>query len=114
MAHWIVAVGLDGSPQPNDRLLIPAEVDLGDADKGQPKERPCIARTEPKSLLDVGLGLLCVTDIRFVHADRCVREGQIPIERQGPLAFGDCLMGPVGDAEDNAQTQVREGVFRSQ
>ena len=97
MTHRIVAVPLDGSPQPDDRLVVPAKVDVGDADKHLPIEGECIAWTEPEGLLDVAFGLLNATNHRFEHADRCLSVGQIPIERKGPLAFRNSLLDTMGD-----------------
>src|SRR5208337_5681536 len=58
VTHRIVSIGLDGSSQPDDCLLVPPKVGLGDANKHQPIKGRWIARTEPESLLHVGFGLL--------------------------------------------------------
>ena len=114
MAHWIVAVSLDGSPQPEDRLLVATEVDLGGADEHQPKEGPCITRTKPQRLLDMSLGLLGSAEIQLSRSDYGVCVGKVPIERQRPLAFGNSLLSASGDTKDHAQTIVGEGMVRSQ
>src|SRR5271165_6355576 len=89
MAHWIVAVGLNGPPQPVDRLLMAAKYDLGRADKHQPKKGLRIARTEPERLPDVRLGLLGAADVDLASADQRVSKRQVPIDRQRPFAFGN-------------------------
>src|SRR6516164_6688665 len=102
MAHWIVAVGFNGSLQPRRRLVMAAEEVLCYADKHQPIEGLCITRTEPERLLDVCLGLLSAADIHFENADQRVSSGQIRIDGERPLAFGNSLFGTIGGAKDAA------------
>ena len=62
----------------------------------------------------MSLGLLSAAKIQLASADHGVGGGQIPVDRQRPLAFGNALLGAIGDAEDHAQTIVGKGMFRSQ
>ncbi len=114
MSQWIVAVDLHRSPQPLDRLFIEAKKILGDADKREPIVGRRIMRTEPERLLDVSFGILRAADVHFACADHRVSWGQIPIDRQRPLALCNPLLGAIGDAEDAAQTIVGSCVVWSQ
>ena len=74
-----ISVGLDGATQPRDRLLVGAEVQLGDACERQPEIDECIARTEAERLLDMSLGFLAATGDVFGETDLTVSVGQISI-----------------------------------
>ena len=62
----------------------------------------------------MSLGLLSAAEKQLASTDHGVGGGQIPIDRQRALTFGNSLLGAIGDAEDHAQTIVGEGMFRSQ
>ena len=58
------------------------------------------------------LGLLRATDEDLGEADRGVSRGQIPVQRQGALAFRDGLESAVRVDLDTAQNKMRQRVMR--
>ena len=76
--------------QPSDRFGVGTELQLGDAGEHDPPERESIARRETECLSDMGLGFRAATN-NTCQADETVRDGQISVQRQRPLAFGDAL-----------------------
>src|SRR5271166_1184137 len=113
MTQSVVSVGLNGSPQPRDRLLGAAEKTLCETHYHQPSVDPRIAGTEAEGLLDVGLGLLAAPYKKLTLANQRVSAGQVSIQSQGPLEFCDALNRAVGEAEDDAHAKVGEGMFWS-
>ena len=59
----------------------------------------------------MSLGFLAATDEMFGDADKTVSDGQISIEREGSLAFGNAPSGAICEDLDNAHLQMREGMF---
>ena len=79
----------------HDRLLVVAEMQLGQAREQHPEIAVRIARLEAKRLVDMSLGFLGATDEIFGETDLSVSGGQISIQRQRPLGIRQCL-GPRG------------------
>ena len=58
MRAWMISVDLDRTTEPRDRLLVGAELQLGEAREDHPNKSLRITRTEAECLLDMGLGVL--------------------------------------------------------
>ena len=91
MREGIISVGLDAPAQPSDRFLVGAEQQFGETDKHHPPVGIGIARREAKRLVDMGLGLRAATEKKLGETDEGMSVGQIAIQRQRLLAFGDAL-----------------------
>ena len=69
MCARMISVDFDGAPEPRDRLLVSAELQLGEARESHPGHDFHIARTEAESLLDMALGFLAATQEMLGEAD---------------------------------------------
>src|SRR6516165_3407919 len=63
MRACMISVEFDRAPEPRDRLLISAELQLGQAREQHPDIGLRIARTEAESLLDMALRFLAATQM---------------------------------------------------
>ena len=100
MRAWMISVDLDRATEPRDRLLVGAELQLGEAREHHPNKGVRIARTEAECLLDMGLGLRAATKKILGETDVGVRISQISIQRQCLLAFSNALGRAVGEHFD--------------
>ena len=91
MCEREIAVGLDAPAKPGHRFGIVAAPQLGSTGKHHPAVGEDIAGREAEGLLDMGLGLLGSTEKALGHTDAGMRHGQISIQRQRLLAFGNTL-----------------------
>ena len=87
----VISVGLDRPSKPRDRLLIGAEMVLRHARASLPRIGHRIARAEPQGLSDVSVCFISATDENLAQSDRGVGRGEISIEFQRMLTFGDAL-----------------------
>ena len=101
-----ISVDLDATAQPSDRFLVGMSCNLAMPTNIIQLVSEDIARREAKRLVDMGLGLLAATEKIFGKTDERVRAGQISIQRQRLLAFGDALSRAVRKNLDDAQYQV--------
>jgi hypothetical protein len=62
MPWRIVSAGLNGTTQQHDRLLVAAEMELGEARDRYPHISVRIARAQAESLMDISLGFLGMTE----------------------------------------------------
>ena len=67
-----------------------------------------VAGAEAQRLLDVTLGLLGLAEEKLAVADLRVRDSQVSIQVQRPLARSDALRGAIGMHLDHAQEQMGE------
>src|SRR5262245_62161123 len=91
MRAWMISVDLDRATEPRDRLLVRAELQLGEAREHHPNIGVDIARTEAECLSDMGLSLFAATEKILCDTDGRVRVGQVSIQRQCLLAFSNAL-----------------------
>src|SRR5471030_889665 len=91
-----ISIHLDGVTKLVDRLLVFGEIEVGEARDRHPNIGVRITRTETECLPDMGLGLLCATDISFRQTDQCISASEISIQRQRPFAFVYALSSAVG------------------
>src|SRR5262249_55294669 len=87
-----ISIDFDGAAEPRDRLLVIAEIEFGNASRRYPTEGEGVMRTETERFADVGLGFIAATDEKLGQTDCSVSGGQIPVQGQCPLAFGDGLL----------------------
>src|SRR6516164_7819992 len=114
MRHGIIAVGLKAAAQPNTRFGVGALPKFGEADKQTPDIDACIAGRETERLLYMGFSFPAPTEKKLRSPDVRVRAGQIPIQRQRPLAFGDALSRAVRKRLHKAQDEMSQGMVRCQ
>src|ERR1700722_16900391 len=78
---------------PADTIRLPARNFRGGASLGPRVAHPDIvqriARTEPEGLPNMSLGFLCAPDKYLSNSDKVIRTGEISIQPQCMLAFGD-------------------------
>src|ERR1700691_4145079 len=86
-----IAIGLDRPSKPRDRLLVTSDVVLRHSRISHPCVRHRITRAEAHRLDNVSLGFFGATDKNLANADKGIRVGEISIQRQRVLAFGDAL-----------------------
>ncbi len=106
-----IAVDLDCAAQLRNRFLVFAEKDLRDACEGLPMLSGGIAGTEPQRILDVGLGILSSPEKSLRQTDPRVSGGEIPVDGQRAIEFGNALRGPICIHVDDSQTQVSQHPF---
>ena len=106
MTAWKAPIGLDEAAQPGDCLLLPSKAKLGRPGNETPKVCVRVAGTEAQRLLDVSLGVFGLAELNLAVANCCVRDCQVSIQRQRPLALPDALSRAVGEGLDSAQGQV--------
>ena len=70
-----------------------------------------VAWREPECFHDVAFSLLGSTQIALAKSDPCMGGGQIPIQRQCPLTFGNALGGAFGENMDNSHQAMRPRVI---
>ncbi len=87
MCDGIISIGLKASAQPHDRFGLGAELQFGNANIMQPSVNAVVARRKPQCFLNVGLGFLAAADKDLGDANGAMSIGQIPVQRQCPLAF---------------------------
>ena len=78
----------------------------------QPRIGRHIARAQAKRLVDVSLGFLGATGKDLAKSDEGMRVGEIAIQRQRMLAFGDALDGALRQDLDVAEKRMAAGVVR--
>jgi hypothetical protein len=105
-----ISVKLKGAAKPYDGLLIAAQMELSEARHTDPLISVPVDRTDAERLLDMRLGFLAATDEVLSLAGAPVRTGQISIQFQRSLAFGDALHRPLEKHLDEAQLIVRPGM----
>jgi hypothetical protein len=97
-----IPVGLDGTTEPRDRILIAAHIEFGEAREIYPDIGVRIARTEAKRLLDMGFGFIAATDEtwldrslrgRMPNFDPAPKPARIGPKTCWPMPNGTCL-GP--------------------
>ncbi len=71
-----------------------------------------IARTEPQGLDNVSLGFFGATDENLTKSDRGMGAGEISIQRQRMLTFGDALRRALGEYVDKSQVQMAARMVR--
>src|SRR5208282_189449 len=111
MIQWKVSVGVDRPSQPRNRLLVVAEMEFRVARGAQLKIGQSVAGTKTDRLLDMSLGFLAATDEMFGNTYKTVSEGQISIERECALAFGNAPSGAICEDLDNAHLQMSKSMF---
>ncbi|MGA8444812.1 MAG: hypothetical protein WB766_06405 [Roseiarcus sp.] len=89
-----------------------AEVELRKARVGHPDVSHRIARAEPQGLYNVSLRFFGATDKNLTESDRGVRVGEISIQRQRMLTFGDAFHRALGPRLDKSQVHVAERMVR--
>jgi len=112
MRHLETPVVLHRAAQMNDCFFVLATEDFGDAQERLPKIELSVARTEPDGVLDMGVGLLAATDKTLGHADERASGGEIAVDRERLLEFGNALRGPIGVNLNDAKAQMRQRLFR--
>ena len=106
MRTGVIWVGLKAPAQPNNRFGVCALPKFGLTDKQTPDIDEWIAGRETERLLHMGLGFPAPTEIKLRNPDAPVRHGQIPIQRQRPLALGDALGSAVRKSLQKAQDEM--------
>src|SRR5450631_3499161 len=105
-----IPVGFDGSLEPVGSSFIRRKIRLRDARCVRPGERSVVTGRKPERLHDTVFGFLGATEITFAKSDPRVSRGQISIQRQRALAFGDARGGMFGKNLDDAKEAMRKGV----
>src|SRR5215216_6053156 len=90
-----IRIGLDGPPEPVDGSFIGRKIRLRDTRRIHPTVCSVVAGRQPKCLHDIGFSLLGATEITFAKANPHVSGGQISIQLQRPLTFGNALSGAI-------------------
>src|ERR1700675_800538 len=88
-----IPVGLDGALEPVGSSFIGRKIRLRDSRWIHPTERSVVTGRKPKCLHDMGFRFLCSTEITFGKPNPHVSGGQISIQCQRALTFGDALSG---------------------
>jgi hypothetical protein len=114
LSNWMIAIDFNGAPRTRDGLLVSARMEPGGTNKLYPTVGSMVTRREAKGLTNMGLCFLGVTDKNFGKTDNSVCVGQISIQSQCALTFGNALGNAVGDDMNSAHHQVSEGMFGSQ
>src|SRR6516225_4185572 len=91
MRTGVISVGFKAAAQPNHRFSVGALPKFREANKYSPDIDACVAGREAERLLHMGFGFPAPPEIKLRTPDVRVRAGQIPIQRQRPLAFCDAL-----------------------
>src|SRR5215470_16839404 len=91
MHKGVISVAFKASAQPNKRFGVGALPKFGLTGKQTPDIDVGIVGREAERLLHMGFGFPAPTKKKLCSSDVAPRLGQIPIERQRPLAFGDAL-----------------------
>ena len=81
---------------------------------GHPRIGHRIARAEPQGLSDVSVRFISATDENLAQSDRGVGRGEISIEFQRMLTFGDALSRALGQYLDKSQKHMGGRVVRDQ
>ena len=105
---------LDRAIQPRDCFLVTTQAQLGERREQHPNACGGVAGTDPQRFEDMALGLVKAAGKILAHADPCVGGGQISVNRQRPLAFGDALGGAVALISHHPQYGPRDCVVRPQ
>src|SRR5262245_45551500 len=90
-----ISIDFDRAAEPRDRLLVVAEIEFGNASRRHPTEGESVTRTETERFADMSLGFIAATDEKLCHTDCSVSGGQIPVQSQCPLAFGNGLVSVI-------------------
>ena len=112
MGLGIIPIGFDRSPTPQDGLLAIAQVIFRDADLGQPHVGRRIARAQAERLVNVSLGFLGATGKDLAKSDEGMSVGEIAIQRQRVLAFGDALERALRQDLNIPEKRMAAGVVR--
>src|ERR1700727_1707979 len=89
-------------------------MELGGTYKLYPTVGSMVTRREAEGLIDMDLGFLGVTAKNLGKTDNSVSVGQISIQDQRALTFGNASGNAVADDMDSAHHQVSESMFGSQ
>jgi hypothetical protein len=109
----MISIGFDRRPKPRGRLLATAEVELRYAHIVRPDVSHRIARTKAQGLGNVSLRFLGATDEYLTSSDYCMGVGEISIQRQRVLTFGNAPCSPLGVYIDYSQVQMRKRMVRN-
>src|SRR5262249_9163530 len=96
MRERIISVQFDTATVPHDSVLVSTDQQLGDAREVHPGISEAIARAKPERFVNMALGFLGATKIKLGETNICVSGGQISIQRQRALAFGNAQGRAVG------------------
>ena len=107
-----ISIGLDRPSKPRDRLVPTAEVELRHACVSHPDISQRVPRTEPQRLAHVSLCFFGVTDANLTKSNNLMGAGEISIQRQRMLAFGDTLRRALGEYVDKSQVHMAAGMVR--
>ena len=100
MRQRVGPVDLDGAAKQCDRLIVSAKSHLGGAREMQPQPSKAVARRESQGLVFMGCSFFRMTDKNLGETDVPLSGGQVRIERQRPLEFGNALVGAMGLVQD--------------
>ena len=89
-----------------------AEMELRAARDAHPDVSHRVARTEAQGLHNVSLGFFGATDKNLAKSYNGMGVGEISIQRQRMLAFGDALRGALGEHLDKSQEHMRARMVR--
>src|SRR5215468_7149376 len=87
-----ISIDFDRAAEPRHRLPIVAEIEFGNANRRYPTEGKGVARAETERFADMSFSFLAAADEELGQTNCSVGGGQIPIQSQCPLAFGDGLV----------------------
>ena len=102
----IIPVCLYRPPKARCRVLPAAEVEPRHARDSHPEVSQRIARTEAQGLGNVSIRFFGATNKDLTSSDNGMGLGEISIQRQSVLAFGDALRSAPGEYVDNSQQQM--------
>jgi hypothetical protein len=102
LCNWMIAIDFNGAPRTRDGLLVAAQMELRGADKLYPTVGSMVTRREANGLINMGLCFLGVTAKNLGKTDNSVSVGQISIQSQCALTFGNAMANAVGDDMDSA------------
>ena len=106
-----ISVGFDRVAQQSNGLFVLAEKELHGPCKTPPEIGGRIARAQPKRILDVTCSLFATANKILSQSDIRVGGGEIPVERERTLKFGNALRSAIREYLDDSQTQVRPCVL---
>jgi hypothetical protein len=93
MSDREISIGLDAAAQPRNGFLIRAHLRFSVTYPHHPHVRVGIARGETERLKHMSFGFSTAAADIFGKTYKCVSEGQVSIQRQRSLTFGDALSG---------------------
>ena len=96
MGKRVRPVVLDRAAKQCDRLLLGAKIHLRGAREVEPEPGETVARREAQGFVFMSSSFFGVTDEYLGEADESVSGGQVRIERQRSLEFGNALVRAPG------------------